>query len=281
MSKRDLDLILRTAFNDQEDGDDAMIKEWLAQDQAAQSELKNMESLKVGLKSLADVPECQLSSERLREAILTQGVKPNRPAAYPWWKFALPAAAVAAVAWLVVPNLHLDRQPQLSGSTAVAKNEATIVDPAQLNESAVASKSDAARETVSGLLDRAIKPQDIDKRPVLDSAPTPARTIANRRSDRGVTRSQPETRAINHVDVAKLATKVASLVTDHVSGSIESPQMDAPPAAASMVANPSALNSGRGDQNNSRNIVVVETQGQTAGPPRAVEMQNNDVVFGG
>ena len=88
------DLIIKAGFGELSPGDQAKL------DALTPEEREQVEQVKIvrdGLKALRDVPECQMSSERLRDAILNQGVAPSRQSRP--WAFAVVAAAAILVAY--------------------------------------------------------------------------------------------------------------------------------------------------------------------------------------
>lgn len=97
MDRKKEDQWIEFAFGDlRGDAADALRDE-IANDPAAQRLVHQMQQMKEGLTRLP-VPPCQVSTERLRDAILNQGLHP-RSNAPSWWRMAwMPvAAAVLAV----------------------------------------------------------------------------------------------------------------------------------------------------------------------------------------
>jgi hypothetical protein len=78
--------------------------------------LKQFRQIRDGLRQLADVPEHQLSNERLRQAILQQGLKPKRTAepilSWLW----MPVATCSAVAILLISMRSHSAPVQIVGS---------------------------------------------------------------------------------------------------------------------------------------------------------------------
>src|SRR5690606_40471200 len=118
MSNKDFDLLAKAAFGESDLSEDRLIEEWLAQDAQAQEQHTQFVALKEGLRSLADVPECQLSSERLRDAILSQGVKPVRTTT--WLKWAAPALVAASLGLFAIYGLP--KTPASNTPVAVNSN---------------------------------------------------------------------------------------------------------------------------------------------------------------
>jgi len=102
MNQRDYDLIVRAAFGESERGEEAFVEEMLRRDPEAKALFEEFSSLQGGLHDLDDVPACQLSTERLRQAILDQGVKPLRRAPFrAFWGVGVAAAACLALTFVV------------------------------------------------------------------------------------------------------------------------------------------------------------------------------------
>lgn len=102
MNQRDYDLIVRAAFGESERGEEAFVEEMLRRDPEAKALFEEFSSLQGGLRDLDDVPACQLSTERLRQAILDQGVKPLRRAPFrAFWGVGLATAACLALTLVI------------------------------------------------------------------------------------------------------------------------------------------------------------------------------------
>jgi hypothetical protein len=99
------------------------------------AELKALRALKADLAALREVPECQLTTEHLRRAILDQGVRPAAPRVPAWsrWLWAAPVAAVAAVALVlnrprdVVPTVRELASAAPVESAGVPKTSAPLI----------------------------------------------------------------------------------------------------------------------------------------------------------
>ncbi len=103
-------------------------------DRAGKKELDGLIDIKSALKSLADVPECQLSNEHLRNAVLNRPSVPTRPRTY-WLATPLVmAAGLAAVFFL--------SRPQPATNSPVAERSGTSV-PATLPIESVPQKGSA------------------------------------------------------------------------------------------------------------------------------------------
>jgi hypothetical protein len=108
MNNKRIEEILSAGFGDH-DGELGQLTD------AERRELTAAKHMKQGLGALRDVPECQLSNERLRNAILASAVQPRRFSA---WNLASVAVACVAVAVVAVQTLSLPER-----STPVAIND--------------------------------------------------------------------------------------------------------------------------------------------------------------
>jgi hypothetical protein len=84
------------AFGELSDSELQRIEAELMKDSLAHKEAELLSNLRSDLKSLQEIPEMQLSTERLREAILGQGLKPIKPS-FAWWTWLGGPLAAASV----------------------------------------------------------------------------------------------------------------------------------------------------------------------------------------
>lgn len=78
-------------------------------------ELEQAKAMKEGLKALKEVPEHQLSNDRLRNAILGQAVKPRRSV---FWSYAGATAMVAVVGFIALKLVSPDNvRPQVASNS--------------------------------------------------------------------------------------------------------------------------------------------------------------------
>ena len=106
MRRKNEEELIKLAFGDIEPQGSERAKKMLADDAEAAKLFAGYSEIREGLKSLK-TPEHQLSTERLREAILKQGLKQKSPLA--GWKWTLAPLAVAAAAFLI--TLRMGGQP--------------------------------------------------------------------------------------------------------------------------------------------------------------------------
>jgi hypothetical protein len=106
MRRKNEEELIKLAFGDIEPQGSERAKRMLAEDAEAAKLFAGYSEIREGLKSLK-TPEHQLSTERLREAILKQGLKQKSPLA--GWKWTFAPLAVAAAAFLI--TLRMGGQP--------------------------------------------------------------------------------------------------------------------------------------------------------------------------
>jgi hypothetical protein len=108
MTNEQMDALFRRVFGEEEAGDQQLLDAGHGGEvtQAMAQELVVLGNLKSELKALGDIPECQLNSARVKDAILGQGIPEARTSWFgSWGRFALPVAACAALAvFLMNPN---------------------------------------------------------------------------------------------------------------------------------------------------------------------------------
>jgi hypothetical protein len=108
MTNEQMDALFRRVFGEEEAGDQQLLDAGDGGEvtQAMAQELVVLGNLKSELKALGDIPECQLNSSRVKDAILGQGIPESRTSWFAsWGRFALPVAACAALAvFLMNPN---------------------------------------------------------------------------------------------------------------------------------------------------------------------------------
>jgi hypothetical protein len=116
------DQLARLAFGDLSEEEARRLHDQARQNPAMSARLREYESLRMGLHQLREVPEDQLSKERLREALLSRALKPERRAFWqPAW--AAVAAATFCVAygasWLVQQNKDVNPRVVMAEPTTV------------------------------------------------------------------------------------------------------------------------------------------------------------------
>lgn len=126
MFEKKEDKLFDYAFGELNAHDAQVFEAALLSDEASAEEAKFLQSLKSDLVSLRDIPEMQYSKERLRDAILGQGLKPSKPA-FPWLNWVLAPSAMACVFALgyVMMNGTSKREPVLVSKPPAINNAST------------------------------------------------------------------------------------------------------------------------------------------------------------
>lgn len=112
----DEDLILQAAFGEADASALAQVNASLSSDAGLAREFESLKQMKDALKDLKEVPECQLSIDRVRDAILSRSVRPQRRAVW-LWPSLVGAAATALV--LVLLSQEAPQQSIASPSRSV------------------------------------------------------------------------------------------------------------------------------------------------------------------
>ena len=131
MRRKNEEELIKLAFGDIEPQGSERAKKMLAEDAEAAKLFAGYSEIREGLKSLK-TPEHQLSTERLREAILKQGLKRQSPLA--GWKWTFAPLAVAAAAFLI--TLRMGGQPTSGNFADIPSDQgtkSTIQNPIDFN----------------------------------------------------------------------------------------------------------------------------------------------------
>ena len=109
MKRKFEEKVAQLAFGDLSAEESAKLEREVHQNPEALRALSQYKEMRDGLRSLSDIPEDQFSKERLRDAILTQGLKPRptRPVSNRSWLW-MPSAActMGFVLMFAVNHLH-------------------------------------------------------------------------------------------------------------------------------------------------------------------------------
>lgn len=112
------------AFGDLSPEDTARLENEVAEDGEARRILNQYRGMRLDLKAMAEVPEHQLSTDRLRHAILNEGMKRTKPRPQFGWLW-MPAAVCA----LVFGGLMLrDRNSALPVAIKAPTNDSVVTD---------------------------------------------------------------------------------------------------------------------------------------------------------
>ena len=107
MKMKKKDLILRMAFEECTEEEKQLLAGFTEEELA---ELKAAQLMKEGLDAMREVPECQLSTERVRDAILKERVKPGKSNVFSlgWTVAGMASVFMAYFVWQGVDALELD-----------------------------------------------------------------------------------------------------------------------------------------------------------------------------
>lgn len=274
MTNEQLDALFRKVFDDGEPGDAALLAETDSAVMAKEAQV--LSHLKSGLADLADIPECQIGTDRLRDAILNRGAMPERTPMFPnWFKAALPIAACAAIgAFLVVnkPANLTQYENSVKPSTEVV-NKKVAAQGAKAEEFNTSS-SDVMPATMTGAAEPEVKaslPEGFKARFVAKKASSAGSLVASSKSvASGTALGGASAQDIaNAVDTARRSNSVAgtasSALKDFAGLSGES---TAVPSASAPSSEPKVV------------IVTAGTDPQSRAN-NATEVDKKNVVFGG
>jgi hypothetical protein len=160
------DLLFGYAFGELSDAEIAKIESELMLDDAFQSEANLLKDLKSDLKSFEEIPEMQFSTERLRDAILGQGLKPKKvaPQWLSWVSAPMALASVVLLAFVFTGGVNrmLGRQQNPVYVSAGSSQSATSLSGPMVavNESAFSLQSKATGSQVSSSANQTPKSED-------------------------------------------------------------------------------------------------------------------------
>jgi hypothetical protein len=128
MNKRLEEKLAMLAFGDMSPEEVTRLEQEVVGDREASLVLEQYRGMRSGLRAMADIPEHQLSTERLRNAVLNQGLKPkSRPQL--GWLWMPTMAAALAFGFVFIRNAQnsgLDSLAGIGNGTTVAANASHI-----------------------------------------------------------------------------------------------------------------------------------------------------------
>lgn len=256
MKRRDDDLF-QLAFGDIRGDEAESIEATL--DATERDLVQELRCLKLDLQSLP-VPEHQLSTERLRDAILNEGLQP-KPVSQPWWRLAWAPFAAAAIAIVAFQTMNIGLRSEA--------DRVAVVDPVSVSS------------TSSGLLD--FPGPDFVFRPehwYEAGARTAEPNFAARSTDKRV----PSTsRAVSRGRSSEVASRFGGSRSDLpvTAPGVVSPSMDAVPGRSLKSGDGAAADALPVSGNGGVILIGAETD-STTGANRAIEVQDSrDVLIGG
>jgi len=130
MKRKNEETLIELAFGDLTPAEADRLRAEIARDADSQATLQAYEDLRASIGCLRDIPEMQMSRERLRHAILAGGLKESRKWQLNWIAAPVAIAAVAFAVTMVVrrPSLPL---PNGAGLTAMSTDAPadSVMDP--------------------------------------------------------------------------------------------------------------------------------------------------------
>jgi hypothetical protein len=157
MKRKNEENLIKLAFGDIDPNEAERAKRLMMEDAEAAKLFAGYSEIREGLKQL-HTPEHQLSTERLREAILRDGLKKEKSAAS-GWRWSLAPIAVAAAAMLITLRMNSGPTPNptIPGGTPLAFDYGTPnSDSSGTSESMIDfDPTEIARETYRGSVSRA------------------------------------------------------------------------------------------------------------------------------
>jgi len=127
MNKRLEEKLARLAFEDMGSEEMGRLEQEVVGDREAMRILAEYRNMRLGLKAMGNIPEHQLSTERLRHAVLNRGLK-TKPAPQLGWLW-MPVAAMALTCGVVMlRNSHHSVLPGSDGPVAFGTTEKRITD---------------------------------------------------------------------------------------------------------------------------------------------------------
>lgn len=160
------DLLFGYAFGELSDAEIAKIESELMLDDALQSEANLLKDLNSDLKSFEEIPEMQFSTERLRDAILGQGLKPKKvaPQWLSWVSAPMALASVVLLAFVFTGGVNrmLGRQQNPVYVSAGSSQSANSLSGPMVavNESTFSLQSKATGSQVSSSANQTPKSED-------------------------------------------------------------------------------------------------------------------------
>ncbi|HEY3782402.1 MAG TPA: hypothetical protein VGL56_15070 [Fimbriimonadaceae bacterium] len=265
MKRRDEDRIIDLAFGEIPDSEAGRLQEQYNSNPAAAQTLSQFKRLKADLPLLNDIPDHQISTERLREAILRGGLKQKRN----YWAWSLvPALAAAASLFFLLPRnpsaQTVSRVQTPAPETTVAFETLPSQESAFHPETELTNLNHAVRSTYSYGSDN----NGDDAKPAL---------------------KQPEKRKREYVP-AELNSSMVALNSAGQAGDAVIPQTEAAPAnqpasqaPTDLTAAPPADDTSAAAMNDPQKIIVVhDAEDNSTGAQQATEVDpTSNVVVGG
>jgi hypothetical protein len=266
MNRKFEDKLVELAFEDLEPAEATRLEQEARHDPEAAEALYAYRELREGLRSLGEVPEDQLSKERLRDAILGRGLQPTPPRRNWVWAPAAACAMLAAAFLLLVrPGEAPTSEPMF---VADFKPNLTLDDPGSFFR----ADYDFGPEEAPVV---AVEAEGAE-------SPAPSATIERAPAEAATPRTPSAPRPPSN-------SRVASAPRAEIPSAAPSPPRSEPRGtseggrrSAGLVASytPASESASQGSYENSIVVIAAERDAST-GAQRAIEVDASYVVFGG
>jgi hypothetical protein len=243
MNKRLEEKLAMLAFGDMSPEEVTRLEQEVVGDREASLVLEQYRGMRSGLRAMADIPEHQLSTERLRNAVLNQGLKPkSRPQL--GWLWMPTMAAALAFGFVFIRNAQNSPLSGLPGN--FAKNDISKPNPFDVPGP---SQNVFAMASASGQ--------------ILSVAKDPeAKLISNTHSGHR-----------NRVDRERVAALKQEVMYEFLNGM--SADAHPRPYEAEASSKPRSFDS------SSETIILIDGKDSSTGAQSAKEVDKNSVVVGG
>ena len=258
MTNSEYEAMVRAAFGEAEPGDPQVTEG---------NEARQYKALKAGLRSLAEVPECQLTSRQLKDAILAGTVKPKR---FAWWQ---PLAVMAGAAAMLVVVLTVNpakptgsgpsRQPVASNAPTVDRTNPGLESADPGVAQTVPGPSGTATSRAGSLLDKSKSLLALNDGPVTRNTGGTRRVVTS-------SKRQPVVPDVS----AEIGMAVMGNAMPSTLGLTQAP------GSAGVQAD-SMAPGGKATSPETKIVVVESGTDPVTGAKEATEVNRRDVVFGG
>jgi hypothetical protein len=272
LKDEDLDLLIAAAFDESDDPD--AVTELEAANPAARRLRTEFAQMRLDLLKAADIPEPQISAERLRHAIENRAAKP-KVVGWSWfeWTGALTLAA-CAIGLLVVAGNIIDREsryaPASTGTTMATNAPVTESAPSEPVETNILPEGFTNTSTPDVPTNPPVAANN--PTPRSETRPAPRRYLAQRDSRRNL--DQALSGASRTVD--RRSETLPPVGKTGAPMTLASEPEIAPMAAPMAAPVAAAPTPGRGEV-----VIVGMRQDPATGASEATEAPKRDVVFGG
>ncbi|MCB0826062.1 MAG: hypothetical protein KDC26_07725 [Armatimonadetes bacterium] len=287
MTHREEEILILLAFGEADENEKREAEALVANSPEAATFLAEMRSLNGTMPSLREISECQLTTERMRDAILsdaTVSAGKSRKQKVAWLNWGLAAACLAAVSFAISMNGNRSAAP------VVAENEPAVTSDVSLDEAMATNdtptSSSAVRKYAAKLKDT--KPLIVDTTSTV--APEQTREALTQVVNRPVRRSNKSLASRKPAAQKPSTEQVASMISLGTAGAVSNTVASntgnrgheegaGGGAAMSMQATPNADVSAKAKEADA--VVVVETSRGADGANRAKEVNQSELRLSG